>query len=617
LPFFIFEATMRFLSTTGAVLLSFASFVSAVDLDPESESSIKSVSSQYAYGLMSQYKNNGTTIPKEEIGVFPKPHYWWFSGALWGGLVEYTAITKDQSYVKSIQQALVANYGPDKDIVLPWKRDQEGNDDQAFWALTLMSALEYDFPEPQNAPASYLQVTVNAFNTMVSRWDTGTCGGGLRWQIYPENAYGWDYKNTISNGAVFALGARLYRYTGNQTYGDWSTKIYDWTKKVGLIGENFEVYDGTSVKTNCASITDKTEWSYNNAMFLHGSAFMYEVTKEDTWKDRVNGFLDHAGNKFFSHPQAKDVMVDVCEPSGKCNLDQRSFKAYLARFMVKTATAMPSTKETIAKYLKSSAKAAAKACPVGDGLNCGAVWYTGTTDGVTGLGQQLSALEVTQALLAIKQHSIPSAGDDAKPQPEPSSTKSTVASTPAATYTSSSVAPTSTSSRTSSAVPSPPPAAPESKTLVAAPGASSSTLSSAAAEASTSSCTSALSSTAAVGQTNGEVSESTPSFATSSTSCTPSTTVVTVYVPPTSAPETTPAAPTSAPVTSPAVPTSSSVAPPPIPTTPTTVLPVAPPANTSTNTTIPITFPGAASGIQLAGSTLLTAGAFAALAVLL
>jgi mannan endo-1,6-alpha-mannosidase len=68
-----------------------------------------------------------------------------------------------------------------------------------------MSALEYQFPDPEKAPASYLEVAVNSFNNMMGRWDESSCGGGLRWQIYPENSYGYDYKNSISNGCAFAL----------------------------------------------------------------------------------------------------------------------------------------------------------------------------------------------------------------------------------------------------------------------------------------------------------------------------------------------------------------------------------------------------------------------------
>jgi mannan endo-1,6-alpha-mannosidase len=35
------------------------------------------------------------------------------------------------------------------------------------------------------------------FNQYVARYDTETCGGGLRWQIMPTNA-GYDYKNCWS-----------------------------------------------------------------------------------------------------------------------------------------------------------------------------------------------------------------------------------------------------------------------------------------------------------------------------------------------------------------------------------------------------------------------------------
>jgi rhamnogalacturonyl hydrolase YesR len=51
-------------------------------------------------------------------------YYWWEAGAAWGGMIEYTKSTGDDSYVKSLHKALVANYGPDKNLLLPWKKDQ-------------------------------------------------------------------------------------------------------------------------------------------------------------------------------------------------------------------------------------------------------------------------------------------------------------------------------------------------------------------------------------------------------------------------------------------------------------------------------------------------------------
>ncbi|KAF2690217.1 glycoside hydrolase family 76 protein [Lentithecium fluviatile CBS 122367] len=570
---------MKFLSTAGAVLLPLASFVGAIEFDADDEASIRSVSAAYAHGLMSSYKNNGSQIAETEVGVFPKPHYWWFSGAVWGGLVEFTNIFDDNTYVKNIQQALTANYGPNNDIILPWKKDQEGNDDQAFWALAVMSALEYNFPNPDNAPATYLEVAENAFKNIVGRWDTEFCGGGLRWQIYPENDYGYSYKNSISNGATFALGARLARYTGKQEYADWAVKIYDWTKKVGLIGDDWQVYDGTGIEDNCASIADKTEWTYNNAMFLHGSAFMYDYTnKDDTWKDRTKGFLERAGAFFKNPSDVEDVMFEVCEPSGKCNLDQYSFKAYLSRWMAKTAILAPFTKDKVTEYLKASAEAAAKVCG-DDGSSCPSRWYT-SHDGLTGLGQQLSALEVTQALLHIKQGTLPSKAGGEQPKPSSSApATSSKSETPSATE-----APSSTNSE-------PAPSTSESQAAPstdAAPVAPSATSSSAAGETSAT--------PGAPAPTGGEFAQ--PSSGNGSCSCTKK--IVTVWVPPTG---TAPVAPPATPVVTPpyAPPANSSV-------------PGAPPAN---STTPPEQFPGAASSVKLAGSTLFAAAAVAALAAFL
>jgi mannan endo-1,6-alpha-mannosidase len=115
---------MRSFSTIGAVLLPLAAAVGAVELKVDDEASLKAAISQYANGLMSYYKANASGLPAEEVGYIPKPHYWWESGALWGSMVEYTNIVGDESYVKTIQQGLTANYGPENNFILDYKRDQ-------------------------------------------------------------------------------------------------------------------------------------------------------------------------------------------------------------------------------------------------------------------------------------------------------------------------------------------------------------------------------------------------------------------------------------------------------------------------------------------------------------
>jgi mannan endo-1,6-alpha-mannosidase len=87
--------------------------------------------------------------------------------------------------------------------------------------------------------------------------------------------------------------------------------------------------------------------------------------------------------------------------SDTCNVDQRSFKAYLARWMAATIIRAPFTFNLLMPYLKASAAAAAATCTGGEnGTSCGSKWWKGAVyDGNTGVGQQMSALEVIQSNL--------------------------------------------------------------------------------------------------------------------------------------------------------------------------------------------------------------------------
>ena len=210
------------------------------------------------------------------MGLFGQAYYWWESGAIWSGLIDYWNYTGDAQYNNIIEEALLAQVGPNNDYMVPNQTKTEGNDDQAIWALAAMTAAEQQLPAP-SGNASWLDLAKNVFDLQVARWDTKTCGGGLRWQIYTFND-GYDYKNSQSSGFFFQLAARLARYTGNQTYADWAIQSYDWSSSVGLISKEFRVYDGTLVSQNCTSI-DKLQWTYTAATFVYGSAVMYNFVR--------------------------------------------------------------------------------------------------------------------------------------------------------------------------------------------------------------------------------------------------------------------------------------------------------------------------------------------------
>ena len=136
-----------------------------------------------------------------------------------------------------------------------------------------MQAAERGFPDPPPDQAQWLALVQAVFNLQAGYWDDLTCGGGLRWQIFKFNN-GYDYKNTISNGCFFHMGARLARYTKNNTYFDWAEKAYKWSEGAGLITPDYAFYDGADVDGNCTTF-DKHRWSYNIGVYLSGAAYMY------------------------------------------------------------------------------------------------------------------------------------------------------------------------------------------------------------------------------------------------------------------------------------------------------------------------------------------------------
>jgi mannan endo-1,6-alpha-mannosidase len=95
-------------------------------------------------------------------------------------------------------------------------------------------------------------------------------------------------------------------------------------------------------------------------------------------------------------------MVEAtCEIEGTCNIDQRSFKAYLSRWMGYTAIVAPWARESINPRLQASAMAAAVQCTGGERqTGCNLYWSTRNERVASfGVGEQMAAMEVIQSLL--------------------------------------------------------------------------------------------------------------------------------------------------------------------------------------------------------------------------
>jgi mannan endo-1,6-alpha-mannosidase len=223
---------------------------------------------------------------------------------MWNGLIKYWALSGDDSVVPTITEALLFQVGPDQNYMPPNQSKSLGNDDQAAWGLAAMSAAEYGFPNPSNESITWAGLADAVFQSQVLRWDETSCGGvspyqpstrsdhepmlpatqnsrstnaeanlaqGLKWQIFTFNN-GYNYKNSVSQGSLAQLAARLGRYTGNSNYSDWATRVVEWTRSVGLISNTGSVYDGTDDNLNCTEL-NHIQWTLNSGMFITAGAY--------------------------------------------------------------------------------------------------------------------------------------------------------------------------------------------------------------------------------------------------------------------------------------------------------------------------------------------------------
>lgn len=401
---------MRFFNSLIVyVLLLFTSVVYSVDMDTSSKESICEAAKVVADGMWNYYegfKYGGV------VGMFAAPNYWWNAGEAFGGLVDYyTFCDPDNSTLEGwIYDAMYHQAGENYNYIPSNQSMTEGNDDQGVWGMAIMQAVERNFTEPESH--SWLEMTQAVFNTMYARWDDEHCGGGLRWQIFTWNS-GYDYKNSISNGCLFHLAARLARYTGNESnYVEAAEKVWNWMDDVGFLTEedngNFRMYDGAKIENNCSSVTD-LRWSYTYGVFMAGCAYLYNFTGDTVWQTRALEIVEASLSYFFTSD--KIMQETTCQPYNLCNNDQRSFRSLFSRCLGLTMLLMPESRDTILPYMEASAAGAAESCSGGsDGVTCGEDWSTGSWDGVYGLGEQMSSLEVIMSLIVEDPISVKTGG---------------------------------------------------------------------------------------------------------------------------------------------------------------------------------------------------------------
>ncbi|CEL03842.1 Putative Endo mannanase, GH76 family [Aspergillus calidoustus] len=386
----------------GAFMASISA-ISALQIDLNDLDTIKDAASKTAYGSMLWYSGNETgQIP----GSFPEK--WWEGSALFMSLILYWHYTGDSQYNDLIVQGMQWQAG-NGDYMPSNYSSYLGNDDQFFWGCAAMTAAEVNFPEDDNENAySWLSLAQGVFNSQIARWDNQHCGGGLRWQLYPYQA-GYVMKNSISNGGLFQLAARLARYTTNDTYADWATKIWDWSASSPLLDtKTWNVADSTDLNDNCTT-QGNNQWSYNYGTYLIGAAYMYNYTEKAEWKTAVDGLLGKLLDTFFpdQYGGGKVFAEFLCEAKELCNYNEILFKGIVSSWLTFVSLIVPETYDQIYPKLQTSAQAAALSCSGMDNNTCGVRWYESKWDGWVGMEEQIIATDILSSVLVSEKKVAP------------------------------------------------------------------------------------------------------------------------------------------------------------------------------------------------------------------
>ncbi|KAJ5131792.1 hypothetical protein N7448_005950 [Penicillium atrosanguineum] len=355
-----------------------------------SSASLKSAASEATYGAFKWYYGNETgQIP----GAFPDK--WWEGSQLFAAALNYWHLSGDTTYNEEVSMGLQWQGGDKGDYMPSNYSSYLGNDDQMFWGLAAMSAAEMKFPD-RSSGYSWLSLAQGVFNTQKARWDTTSCGGGLRWQIFVYQA-GYTMKNSVSNGGFFQLAARLARYTDDNEYLTWAEKIWDWSVSSPLVNnQTWNVADSTQCADDCAN-AGNVQWTYNYGAYLMGAAYLYNYTSDSKWLDATNGLLQKMSTTFFPHG---NIIEDItCEPREICNNNEILFKGLTSQWLAYVALLVPSTADTIWPKLQSSGTAAAASCTGHNNNTCGVRWYQSKYDGWTGMEEQISVSQVFSANL--------------------------------------------------------------------------------------------------------------------------------------------------------------------------------------------------------------------------
>jgi hypothetical protein len=137
------------------------------------------------------------------------------------------------------------------------------------------------------------------FALVVAGWDTDPshpCPGGVPFSRAADNRD----RNTVSNAPGAELGLRLYLITRDESYLDWSKRLYGWVQScmhtsTGLYVDHIDL-DGR---------VDQTIWSYNQGTMIGANVLLWRATGSAGYLRRAKS-LARASLAYFSPARLRE-----------------------------------------------------------------------------------------------------------------------------------------------------------------------------------------------------------------------------------------------------------------------------------------------------------------------
>lgn len=215
----------------------------------------------------------------------------------------------------------------------------DGNDDDLWVAQA-----DLDMARLTHSPTQ-IQDARNIFDTIASKYWDGHCGGGVWWD------HARTYKNAITNELFLSTAARLYRFTHEQAYRDWTLKSWSWFRHSGMIAPDNLINDG--LDNQCRNNGGPT-YSYNQGVILDGLLEISPLTEDGAPQQTASRIALAAIRAFTPSPGTFQ------EPGGPMNTDARIFRGIFVRALghVAASEVDHTTRTRIADWLSQQARSA-------------------------------------------------------------------------------------------------------------------------------------------------------------------------------------------------------------------------------------------------------------------